>query len=180
LSLWEINTLTNIHHLVVIVFYVCSKTSCEMLQTLTIPWLTQSLKNMKKLAPKKPKFQQPSTLEPINHNKRSLTTPKFEGSKTPNHITQIIFLWDPSFLLPPFINPFVIWLPMDPSMLWYLCHVNKIWFRVMDNTTTWGAFEIVKVNNVYCYWTIVKHGLTRHYLKVQLQFELECLQFMSW
>lgn len=50
----------------------------------------------------------------------------------------------------------------------------------MGNTTTWGAFEIVKVKNVYCYWTIVKHGLARHYLKVQLQFELECLQFMSW
>jgi hypothetical protein len=63
-----------------------------MLQTLSIMWLTQSLKKMKKLAPRKPKFQQPSTLEPIIHNKRSLTTPKFEGSKTPNRIAQIIFL----------------------------------------------------------------------------------------
>jgi hypothetical protein len=63
-----------------------------MLQTLTIPWLTQSLKKMKKLAPRKPKFQQPSTLEPINHNKRSLTKPKFEESKTPNPKAQFFFV----------------------------------------------------------------------------------------
>lgn len=44
----------------------------------------------------------------------------------------------------------------------------------MGNTTTWGAFEIVKINNVYYYCI---SGLMRHYLKVQLQFELECLQF---
>lgn len=62
-----------------------------MLQTLTISWLTQSLKKMKKLVRKKPKFQQPSTLEPINDNKRSLTTPKFEESKTQNPIAQIFF-----------------------------------------------------------------------------------------
>jgi hypothetical protein len=47
----------------------------------------------------------------------------------------------------------------------------------MGNTTTWGAFENLKIDNVYYYCTIVKHELMRHYLKVQLQFELECLQF---
>jgi hypothetical protein len=50
------------------------------------------LEENEETSPRKPKFQQPLTLKPINHNKRSLTTPKFEGSKTPNHITQIIFL----------------------------------------------------------------------------------------
>jgi hypothetical protein len=182
LSIWKTNTLTNIHVNVVIVFYVCSKTSCEMLQTLIISWLTRSLKKMKKLAPRKPKFQQPSTLEPINHNKRSLTTPKFEESKTLNPITQFYFCETLVFysllsLIAFVIKHIVIWLLMDPSMLWHIYHVNKIWFGVMGNTTTWGAFEFVKINNVYYYWTIFKHGLMRHYLKVQLQFELECLQF---
>jgi hypothetical protein len=93
-----------------------------MLQTLTISWLTQSLKKMKKLAPRKPKFQQPSTLEPINHNKKSLTTPKFEESKTFNPITQFYFCETLVFysllsLIAFVIKHIVLRLLMDPSML---------------------------------------------------------------
>jgi hypothetical protein len=73
-------------------------------------------------------------------------------------------------------------LPMDLSMLWHLCRVNKVWFKVVSKTSTWKTLEIVKFNNVSYRHTIVKYGLPRLFLKAWLKFELKCLQYciMAW
>jgi hypothetical protein len=71
----------------------------------------------------------------------------------------------------------LIQLPMDLSMLWRLHWVNKVWFKVVGKTSTWQALEIVKFNNAsYCHIIIIQ-GLSKLFLKAQLNFELEYLQY---
>jgi hypothetical protein len=63
-------------------------------------------------------------------------------------------------------------LPMDLFMLWCLCRVNKVWFKVVSKTSTWKTLEIVKFNNASYYHTIAKYGLPRLFFKAWLKFEL--------
>jgi len=66
---------------------------------------------------------------------------------------------------------------MDMSMLWRLCWVDKVWFKVVGKTSTWQTLEIVKINNASYYHIIVIQGLSKLFLKAQLNFELEYLQY---
>jgi hypothetical protein len=68
-------------------------------------------------------------------------------------------------------------LQMDMFVLWRLHWINKSWFKVLGRTSTWQALEIVKFNNAsYCH-IIVIQGLSKFFLKTQLNFELEYLQY---
>jgi hypothetical protein len=54
-----------------------------------------------------------------------------------------------------------IWLPMDLSMLWRHCRVNKAWFKVVGETLAWKALEIVKFDNISYHHTIVIQRVPR-------------------
>ncbi len=75
------------------------------------------------------------------------------------------------------IEHLFIWLPMDSSMLWCHCRINKAWFKVVGKTLTWKALEIVKFDNTSYHHTIVIQGLPRLSLKAWLKLEVECLQY---
>ncbi len=102
---------------------------------------------------------------------------KFYNSTRPRN-----FMWEPWPFTTPFdgwlcIEHFFIWLPMDPSMLWCHCWINKAWFKVVGKTLAWKALEIVKFDNTSYRHTIAIQGLPRLSLKSWLKFELECLQY---
>jgi hypothetical protein len=109
---------------------------CEILKTITIGWLAQSLKQPKKITLKIPRSK-----EPLKHN--PLTTwkkfqHKFEKLSTPKTIDQIIACENNNHLLLLFMDAFVIehiliCLPMDPSMTWHLHQINKTWCKVVGD-----------------------------------------------
>jgi hypothetical protein len=130
---------------------------CEILQTLILTWLAQSLKTIKGQLLRKPNFDKPSTPKPIDHNFK--------------------FLCDcHHYLLPPFMKAFIIehiftHLLIDLSMMWCFHQINQTWYKVVGDTMSWITFEIVK-SNMSCHKTISILGIPKHFLKACLQFEV--------
>ncbi len=66
-------------------------------------------------------------------------------------------------------------LPLDLSMMWWLCQVNQMWHKVVDESLKWHALNIVKHHNLFYHHTIATQGLPRCYLKQCLQIEIHYL-----